>query len=81
MAPWNDEQRRDLLEILDDRFKTRATLVTSQLPVAHWHDYLGDPTLADAILGRLVHCAYKINLTGDSMRKHATRLTDDPARA
>jgi DNA replication protein DnaC len=81
LAPLNDEQRRDLLEILDDRFKMRATLVTSQLPVALWHDYLGDPTLADAILDRLVHCAYKINLTGDSMRKHSTGLTDDPALA
>jgi len=81
LAPLNDEQRRDLLEILDDRFKRRATLVTSQLPVTLWHDYLGDPTLADAILDRLVHCAYKINLTGDSMRKHTTRLTDDPALA
>ena len=81
LAPLNDEQRRDLLEILDDRFKTRATLVTSQLPVALWHDYLGDPTLADAILDRLVHCAYKINLTGDSMRKHASGLTDDPTLA
>ncbi|WP_373506523.1 IS21-like element helper ATPase IstB [Thiocapsa sp.] len=81
LAPLNDEQRRDLLEILDDRFKTRATLVTSQLPVGLWHDDLGDPTLADAILDRLVHCAYKINLTGDSMRKHATGLTDDPALA
>jgi DNA replication protein DnaC len=81
LAPLNDEQRRDLLEILDDRFKTRATLVTSQLPVAHWHDDLGDPTLADAILDRLVHCAYKINLTGESMRKHSTGLTDDPALA
>ncbi|MFB1505791.1 IS21-like element helper ATPase IstB [Thiocapsa sp. C2-2m] len=81
LAPLNDEQRRDLLEILDDRFKRCATLVTSQLPVTLWHDYLGDPTLADAILDRLVHCAYKINLTGDSMRKHASGLTDDPALA
>jgi DNA replication protein DnaC len=81
LAPLNDEQRRDLLEILDDRFKTCATLVTSQLPVAHWHDYLGDPTPADAILDRLVHRAYKISLTGESMRKLAARLTDDPARA
>ncbi len=81
MAPANDEQRRDLLEILDDRFKRRATLVTSQLPVTLWDDDLGDPTLADAIRNRLVHCAYKINLTGDSMRKHSSGLTDDPALA
>ena len=63
------EQRRDLLEILEDRHGTRSTLVTSQLPVEHWHQMIGDPTLADAILDRLVHNAYKINLKGESMRK------------
>ncbi|MFN2232418.1 MAG: IS21-like element helper ATPase IstB, partial [Anaerolineae bacterium] len=62
LTPLNDEQRRDLLEILDDRFNARSTLVTSQLPITHWHEYLADPTLADAILDRLVHCAYKLNL-------------------
>jgi len=81
LAPLNDEQRRDLLEILDDRFNTRSTLVTSQLPLAHWHDYLGDPTLADAILDRLVHCAYKLNLSGESMRKHNAKLTEEPTLA
>jgi DNA replication protein DnaC len=65
----NDRQRRDLLEILDDRYATRSTLVTSQLPVEHWHQALGDPTVAEAILDRLVHNAYRIPLQGDSMRK------------
>ncbi len=66
----NDRQRRDLLEILDDRYATRSTLVTSQLPVEHWHQTLGDPTVAEAILDRLVHNAYRFPLQGDSMRKH-----------
>ena len=81
LTPLNDEQRRDLLEILDDRFNARSTLVTSQLPIAHWHDYLADPTLADAILDRLVHCAYKLNLSGESMRKHTADLTHEPTLA
>lgn len=69
------EQRRDLLEILEDRHGSRATIVTSQLPVDKWHDIIGDPTLADAILDRLVHNAYKINLKGESMRKKKNQLT------
>lgn len=69
LAPLTPENRRDLLEILDDRYDRRSTLVTSQLPLEHWHEYLGDPTLADAILDRLVHNAHKIALTGESMRK------------
>jgi DNA replication protein DnaC len=75
LAPFSDEQRRDLLEIIEDRHDCRATLVTSQLPVEHWHEALGDPTLADAILDRLVHHAYKITLQGESMRKRQARLT------
>ncbi|MBE0597142.1 MAG: ATP-binding protein [Desulfuromonadales bacterium] len=71
LTPPSDSQRRDLLELLEDRHGLRSTIVTSQLPVNLWHDYLGDPTLADAILDRLVHNAYKINLKGDSMRKKA----------
>ena len=63
------EQRRDLLEILEDRHSARSTIVTSQLPVDHWHQVIGDPTLADAILDRIVHNAYKITLKGDSLRK------------
>jgi DNA replication protein DnaC len=70
-----EEQRRDLLEILEDRYEVRATMVTSQYPVENWHELIADPTLADAILDRLVHNAYKINLKGDSMRKRRKPLT------
>ena len=69
------EHRRDLLEILEDRHGVRSTLATSQLPTEKWHDSIGDPTLADAILDRLVHNAYKLNLKGESMRKHKEKLT------
>ena len=75
LAPLNAEQRRDLLDILDDRHATRSTIVTSQLPVKQWHDIIGDPTLADAILDRLVHNAYTLNLKGESMRKKHNNLT------
>lgn len=64
-------ERTDLLELLDDRVGARSTLITSQLPIENWHDYIGDPTLADAILDRLVHSAHKIHLEGESMRKRA----------
>ena len=60
---------RELLELLEDRHGKHSTLVTSQLPVTAWHDYLADPTVADAILDRLVHNAYQLNLKGESMRK------------
>ncbi|MCP5410131.1 MAG: ATP-binding protein [Chromatiaceae bacterium] len=70
-----DEHRRDLLEILDDRYGVHSTVVTSQFPVENWHELIADPTLADAILDRLVHNAYKINLKGDSMRKRRKKLT------
>lgn len=74
------EARRDLLELLDDRHGHRSTLVTSQLPVDHWHEIIGDPTLADAILDRLVHNAYRITLKGESMRKRkAKKLTSTPS--
>lgn len=61
--------RNDLLEVLDDRVGTRSTVITSQLPLEHWHAWLQDPTLADAILDRLVHQAHKLPVKGDSMRK------------
>lgn len=77
LAALTDQHRRDLLEILDDRYNLRATIITSQLPVAHWHEAVGDPTLADAILDRVVHNAYKINLSGNSMRKERGKLTTD----
>jgi DNA replication protein DnaC len=75
LATLSDENRRDGLERLEDRYDRRATMVTSQLPVEHWHAALGAPTLADAILDRLVHNAYKMNLRGASMRKWQGRLT------
>ena len=75
LAKFSAEQRRDLLELLDDRHGSRSTLVTSQLPVDHWHEVIADPTLADAILDRLVHNAYRINLKGESMRKRQAKLT------
>ena len=71
----NAENRRDLLEVLEDRHDNRSTIATSQLPIEEWHAVIGDPTLADAILDRLVHNAYKINLKGESMRKRQSKLT------
>lgn len=75
LAKLNAEQRRDLLELLDERHTSRSTIVTSQIPVDHWHEVIGDQTLADAILDRLVHNAYRINLKGESMRKRYAKLT------
>ena len=75
LAKFTAEQRRDLLELLDDRHGQRSTIVTSQLPLEHWHEIIGDPTLADAILDRLIHNAYRINLKGESLRKRHTKLT------
>jgi DNA replication protein DnaC len=72
----NAENRRDLLEVLEDRHGTRSTIATSQLPIDEWHNVIGDPTLADAILDRLVHNAYRINLKGESMRKRQAKLTN-----
>ena len=69
LSKLTDQQCRDLLEILEDRYGLKSTIVASQLPIKSWHDAMMDPTLADAILDRLVHNAYKINLNGESMRK------------
>ena len=69
-------QRQDLMEVIEDRHDRRSTLVASQLPTEHWHDYLGEATLADAILDRLLHAAHRLNLRGESMRKLAAKLTD-----
>lgn len=69
LAPLSDEGRRDLLELVDDRHANRSTIVTSQVPVPHWHQAIGDPTMADAILDRLVHNAHCLNLDGESLRK------------
>jgi DNA replication protein DnaC len=74
MAPLSEMQRRDLFEILDDRYDRHSTLVAAQVPQEHWHESIGDPTLADAILDRLVHNAHKLVLRGESMRKQRSTL-------
>lgn len=76
-------ERRDLLEILDDRHGRGTTIVTSQLPVEHWHEAIGDPTLADAILDRLVHNAHRLVLSGESLRRRGavTKTLDQTAQA
>lgn len=79
MAPMTDAHRRDLLEIIDDRYQRRSTIVTSQIPVKQWHTAIGDPTLADAILDRLVHNAYRIALNGKTMRKNENLTHADAA--
>lgn len=73
----NQEQRHDLLEILEDRHGLKSTLVAGQLPLENWHEQIGDPTLADAILDRLIHNAHKIQLRGGSMRKKKANLTQE----
>ena len=76
LSSCTSEQRQDLLEILDDRHQTRSTILTSQLPVGAWHEQIGEPTVADAIMDRLLHGAYVIEMKGESLRK---RRTDGPA--
>ena len=73
LEPLNADARHDLLEILEERYGRRSTLVTSQLPVQQWHEVIGDPTYADAILDRLVHNAHRIELSGESLRKTKAR--------
>jgi DNA replication protein DnaC len=75
LNPFTDEERRDFLEIMEDRHQVRSTIIASQLPIDLWHDMIGDPTLADAICDRVVHNAHKIILTGESMRKIRSGLT------
>ena len=67
-----EQERRDMLEIFEDRHGARSTIVTSQLPVETWHDYVADPTIADALLDRIVHVAHRIKLKGPSRRKLET---------
>ncbi len=69
MTPLDQAARHDLLEVIDDRSTSKSTLITSQLPIDHWHAWLNDPTVADAILDRLVHCSHRINLKGESLRR------------
>ena len=73
----NAEQRRDLLEIVDDRCDKSSILITSQIPIKQWHDIIGDPTIADAILDRIVHNAHRIELKGHSLRRRQTIQTPD----
>ena len=80
----NSDQRRDLMEIVEDRYQNASILITSQLPVAKWHDVIGEPTFADAILDRLVHNAYRIALDGPSLRKTSADnrrgIREEPAK-
>jgi DNA replication protein DnaC len=75
IAPLTDTERRDLFEVIDERQGHGSTIITSQLPIENWHDIIGDPTIADGILDRLIHNAHKINLKGGSMRKKHSTLT------
>ncbi|OPY75592.1 MAG: transposase [Syntrophorhabdus sp. PtaU1.Bin050] len=77
LAALTDPERRDLLEVVEDRNGTASTIVTSQLPVENWHEMIGDPTIADALLDRLVHNAHRIALKGESMRKRKASLTHE----
>ena len=72
VTPLADTERRDLPEVIEDRHGNILTLITSQLPVENWHDHIGDPTIADAILDRLIHNAHRIQLKGESMKKTET---------
>ena len=76
ISPIGPAERSDLLELLDDRIGTRSTLITSQLPVKAWHTYLGDPTLADAILDRVVHSSHKIELKGTRSMRDGDAATE-----
>jgi len=71
-----ESERRDFLEICEDRYNTRSTILTSQIPIADWHQQIGDPTLADSILDRLVHNAHRLELAGGSMRKRLAASQD-----
>jgi DNA replication protein DnaC len=79
LMPFTEEHRQDLLELIDDRYEKHATLVTSQLPIKHWHQTIGNSTLADAILDRLVHNSYRIEMEGgvESMRKEPSQRTKE----
>ena len=81
LAPLGDRERRDLLELIEERAGRRATLVTSQLPIEHWHEMIGDATFGDAILDRLVHHAHRLTLTGGSLRRLAPTTTSPAPHA
>lgn len=75
LSSLTDQEQRDFLEILEDRHGIHSTIISSQVPLEHWHELMENPTLSDAILDRLIHNAYKINLKGESMRKIKSKLT------
>ena len=78
MAPMAESERRDFWEICEERYQTRSTILTSQVPIAGWHQQIGDPTLADGILDRLVHNAHRIEMNGESMRKTKNQRPEKP---
>lgn len=77
MPPLSARGRHDLMEVIEDRTESGATIITTQLPIDKWHDFIGDPTVADAILDRLIHRAYRIEMDGPSMRTSATNVLDE----
>jgi len=77
LAPMSAQERRDLLEVIEDRHGTASTVIAAQVPIETWHENIRDPTIADALLDRLVHNAHKINLKGESMRKLRSDLTNN----
>ena len=77
LAPMGDTERRELLEVIEDRHGNRPTVIAGQLPVKQWHAYIGEPTVADSICDRLVHGAHRIELQGESMRKRRAALTKE----
>jgi len=79
ITPPDEEQKRDLLEMLDDRYQRKSTVITSQLPTTHWHEHLNDATLADAILDRLMHNAVRLEMSGESLRKKQKPLQTEEA--
>jgi DNA replication protein DnaC len=76
MAPMQESERRDFWEICEERYQTRSTILTSQVPIVQWHEQIGDATIADGILDRLVHNAHRIELRGESMRKTRAKKTE-----
>lgn len=76
LEPLNQEQRSDLLELIDLRYESKSTIISSQLPIEHWFQMIGESTFADAILDRLLHSSVKIELKGESMRKSQKSLTE-----
>lgn len=80
IKPLQQSERHDLLELIEDRHGLRSTLITSQLPIGAWHEYLNDPTVADALLDRLTSGAHRLELKGESMRKKTAALTKSEAK-